>query len=78
MKFYKGKIEMKKFLALCCMILSLCACATSKTDNAVGMGETAEQLYKNGYKYLQKTLSFLLLLDCWQRMSLVVICLLFL
>ena len=44
---------MKKFLAIFCMSIMLCSCSSSKT--AKETEQTAEQLYKKGYEYLQKT-----------------------
>ena len=45
---------MKKFLALFCMTLFVCSCASSKKEETT-VSQTAEQLYKSGYEYLQKT-----------------------
>lgn len=45
---------MKKFLALFCMALFVCSCASSKKEETT-VSQTAEQLYKSGYEYLQKT-----------------------
>ena len=44
---------MKKFLALFCIALSVCSCASSKQEEK--HDQTAEQLYRSGYEYLQKT-----------------------
>ena len=46
---------MKRILALFCITVMLCSCASSKSNDAETSMQTAEQLYKQGYNYLQKT-----------------------
>ena len=46
---------MKKILALCFMAIMLNSCASSNDTKSGNDIQTAEQLYQQGYKYLQKT-----------------------
>ncbi len=46
---------MKKFLSMFCITLMLCSCASSKKEEHSEISQTAEQLYLQGYKDLQKT-----------------------
>lgn len=46
---------MKKFFALCCMVLMLNACASTQSTENSQSSQTPEQLYQQGYKLIQKT-----------------------
>lgn len=46
---------MRKILVLFCVGIMLCSCSSSKVEDNKKEQQTAEQLYRQGYNYLQKT-----------------------